>query len=335
MCWGRGSCPNSKCNQELIWTDGHKVTFQSNSRYQLNDNIKRGVVSLTISQARLEDAGTYCCRIEHAGWFNDEKINIRLTVENAPPTTTVRTTTSTTTTTLKTTQAPTTLKTTTPTPVKTSTEPIYLWTTSVEVTTHPSPSVANDTSPPPPPLPSTTVSPAGTTEGKDLTLRSSGSPAVTTENKSWEVKPTSNQTAGTSAVTGFMPDHELNATTELKDKDQDHPTPSQWPESLSPNSNGNSDMFQGNVTAPLKKDTSTIIIALSVSLLALIVICVILLQLKGQKRGRYLLGLDPHLELVTHAEESVTEGQAEEKGSEENRAKEDKAGTNHIGMSED
>lgn len=93
-------------------------------------------------------------------------------------------------------------------------------------------------------------------------------------------------------------------------------------------------MFLGNVTAPLKKDTSTIIIAISLSVLALVVICVILLQLKGQKRGRYLLGLDPHLELVTHAEESMTEMPAEEKDS--NRAKEDKPETNHIGnMSED
>ncbi|XP_077324653.1 uncharacterized protein LOC143960202 isoform X2 [Lithobates pipiens] len=87
MCWGRGSCPSSKCNEVLIWTDGYKVTHQSSDRYQLNDNIARGQISLTISQASLSDAGTYCCRIEHHGWFNDEKKNIRLDMEKAPPTT--------------------------------------------------------------------------------------------------------------------------------------------------------------------------------------------------------------------------------------------------------
>lgn len=96
MCWGRGSCPSSKCNEVLIWTDGYQVTHQSSARYKLHDNIARGQISLTISQARMSDAGTYCCRIEHQGWFNDEKKNIRLDMEKAqpttPPTTTRRTT---------------------------------------------------------------------------------------------------------------------------------------------------------------------------------------------------------------------------------------------------
>lgn len=81
MCWGRGSCPSSKCNEVLIWTDGYQVTHQSSARYKLHDNIARGQISLTISQARMSDAGTYCCRIEHQGWFNDEKKNIRLDME--------------------------------------------------------------------------------------------------------------------------------------------------------------------------------------------------------------------------------------------------------------
>ncbi|XP_018413215.1 PREDICTED: hepatitis A virus cellular receptor 1 homolog [Nanorana parkeri] len=87
MCWGRGSCPKSQCNDVLIWTDGHRVTQRSSDRYRLNANIAGGQVSLTISQASISDTGTYCCRIEHAGWFNDEKKDIQLNMEKAPKTT--------------------------------------------------------------------------------------------------------------------------------------------------------------------------------------------------------------------------------------------------------
>ncbi|XP_069808796.1 T-cell immunoglobulin and mucin domain-containing protein 4-like isoform X2 [Dendropsophus ebraccatus] len=325
MCWGRGSCPNSKCNQELIWTDGQKVTYRASSRYQLWDRLSQGRVSLTITQAVAEDAGTYCCRIEHKGWFNDEKINVRLTVEKAP--TTVRTTTTTTTTkkttttattTLKTTPPPTTLKaTTTPPPVQTTPEPSIPLTTPVEETTQLPPSTSSTS---PPPLirtetpssltartitPSIIVSPDGTTEGTDMISRSSDVPE-------------------------FIPDHDLTTFADSKPEEQEHThTPSLWPESLPPSYNGMSDLLQGNVTALHTKDKSTLVIAISVSVFALIVICAILLQLKVRKQGQYPLGLDPHLELVTHAEETMTEIQAEAK--EPSTAKWDTTKTNHIG----
>ncbi|XP_069619496.1 T-cell immunoglobulin and mucin domain-containing protein 4-like [Ranitomeya imitator] len=358
MCWGKGSCPNSKCNQELIWTDGSKVTFRSSSRYQLNGRIRQGTVSLTIDEASLNDAGTYCCRIEHSGWFNDEKINIRLTVEKAP-TTTVRTTTPTPTT-KKTTQAPTTKKTTQalttkkttqepttkktiqatstrkttpePTGFTTTPEPSYIWTNPftipAEETTQLLPSVLKNTSPAlirPDTLPSLTA--------KTIDLSSKVFPLGSTEHTELTARSTEFPAATTenesitdepSVVPNFIPDHhELPSSEESKEEDQKYiPL---LPESVSPNNNGISDLFQGNVTKSPKKDTSTVIIAISLSVIVLIVICVILLQLKGRKRVRYLLGFDPRLELVT---QPLTELPTEEKDPE--RDEDDRAETNHI-----
>ncbi|OCT88274.1 hypothetical protein XELAEV_18016908mg [Xenopus laevis] len=113
MCWGKDACPSSKCNQPLIWTDGYKVTFKSSNHYELNGRITQGIVSLTIKSLTLRDQGTYCCRVEHHGWFNDMKLNIRLVVKKAPVTTKATTTTlRTTTRTIITTAKPTTIPTT-------------------------------------------------------------------------------------------------------------------------------------------------------------------------------------------------------------------------------
>ncbi|NXL00401.1 TIMD4 protein, partial [Mesembrinibis cayennensis] len=92
MCWGRGPCPNSKCNNKILHTTGNRVTFRKSQRYSLQGYISYGDVSLTIEKLKAEDAGTYCCRIEIPGWFNDIKKNMRLEVVRAPPvmTTTTR-----------------------------------------------------------------------------------------------------------------------------------------------------------------------------------------------------------------------------------------------------
>ncbi|NXV43404.1 HAVR1 protein, partial [Uria aalge] len=83
MCWGRGKCPASKCYQTIIWTDGWKVTERSNSRYILNGKLVMGDVSLTIVNAVEADSGTYCCRVEISGWFNDQISNHNVVVEKA------------------------------------------------------------------------------------------------------------------------------------------------------------------------------------------------------------------------------------------------------------
>uniref|UniRef100_A0A8B9SS59 Ig-like domain-containing protein n=1 Tax=Anas platyrhynchos TaxID=8839 RepID=A0A8B9SS59_ANAPL len=84
MCWGRGPCPNSKCNNKILHTTRDRVTFRKSQRYNLQGYISYGDVSLTIWEVMVEDAGTYCCRIEIPGWFNDIKQNIKLVVARAP-----------------------------------------------------------------------------------------------------------------------------------------------------------------------------------------------------------------------------------------------------------
>ncbi|XP_002194795.4 hepatitis A virus cellular receptor 1 homolog isoform X1 [Taeniopygia guttata] len=83
MCWGRDRCPSSKCSQPIIWTDGWRVTEQHSSRYQLKGDLQKGDVSLTIVDAREADSGTYCCRVEIPGLFNDQLINHKVMVKKA------------------------------------------------------------------------------------------------------------------------------------------------------------------------------------------------------------------------------------------------------------
>ncbi|XP_023609852.1 hepatitis A virus cellular receptor 1-like [Myotis lucifugus] len=86
MCWGRGPCPLSKCSNTLVSTDGYHVTYEKDKRFRMNGIISRGDVSLTIQNAALSDTGTYCCRIEYSGVFNDYKGNIFLEIKPAPTT---------------------------------------------------------------------------------------------------------------------------------------------------------------------------------------------------------------------------------------------------------
>lgn len=81
MCWGRDACPASKCSQPIIWTDGRKVTERHHTKYVLKGDLLKGNVSLTILNAQETDSGTYCCRVEIPGWFNDETTNLQVVVE--------------------------------------------------------------------------------------------------------------------------------------------------------------------------------------------------------------------------------------------------------------
>ncbi|XP_075622542.1 hepatitis A virus cellular receptor 2 isoform X1 [Balearica regulorum gibbericeps] len=84
MCWGRDSCPVSKCYRTIIWTDGWKVIEQYGTRYKLEGNLRKGDVSLTIVNAEEADSGIYCCRVEIVGWFNDQTSNHKVVIEKAP-----------------------------------------------------------------------------------------------------------------------------------------------------------------------------------------------------------------------------------------------------------
>ncbi|XP_069811279.1 uncharacterized protein [Dendropsophus ebraccatus] len=82
MCWGRGECPSFGCNKDIILTDGQKVTKRKSNRYQLLGNIGEGDVSLTITRATNQDEGTYCCRVNTRGPFNDLKVEREIRIRD-------------------------------------------------------------------------------------------------------------------------------------------------------------------------------------------------------------------------------------------------------------
>ncbi|XP_072006679.1 T-cell immunoglobulin and mucin domain-containing protein 4-like [Engystomops pustulosus] len=71
-CWGQGHCTLFSCKHKIVETYGHNVTWRRSDRYQLLGDITQGDVSLTITEVTKEDEGTYCCRVEIPGLFNDE-----------------------------------------------------------------------------------------------------------------------------------------------------------------------------------------------------------------------------------------------------------------------
>lgn len=80
FCWGRGYIPNSGCADEVIKSDGTSTISRLSERYLLMGDLDEGDVSLTIRQVQEDDSGTYGCRVEIPGWFNDHKHELILTV---------------------------------------------------------------------------------------------------------------------------------------------------------------------------------------------------------------------------------------------------------------
>lgn len=64
------------------------MTRRSSVRYQLLGELKTGDVTLTISNITENDSGIYGCRVQYAGWFNDEKYHVSLTIEKGKERTT-------------------------------------------------------------------------------------------------------------------------------------------------------------------------------------------------------------------------------------------------------
>ncbi|XP_069618048.1 hepatitis A virus cellular receptor 2 homolog [Ranitomeya imitator] len=81
MCWGRGSCAKIYCKNQIIEADSRNVTWRKSNRYQLLGNISQGNVSLTITGVTEDDEGTYCCRVEITGPFNDKKEHVSLEIK--------------------------------------------------------------------------------------------------------------------------------------------------------------------------------------------------------------------------------------------------------------
>ncbi|XP_068570716.1 cell adhesion molecule DSCAM-like [Cebidichthys violaceus] len=84
-CWGRGAIPNRGCANEVIRSDGTSVINRLSERYLLRGDVAVGDVSLTIRQVEEGDSGTYGCRVEIPGWFNDHKHQLTLTVVAVRP----------------------------------------------------------------------------------------------------------------------------------------------------------------------------------------------------------------------------------------------------------
>nr|XP_040030558.1 protein sidekick-1-like [Gasterosteus aculeatus aculeatus] len=84
-CWGRGAVPRRGCANEVIRSDGTSVTGRLSERYELKGDVGVGDVSLTIRQVEEGDSGTYGCRVEIPGWFNDHKHQLTLTVVAVRP----------------------------------------------------------------------------------------------------------------------------------------------------------------------------------------------------------------------------------------------------------
>ncbi|KAM4037232.1 hepatitis A virus cellular receptor 2 homolog [Anomaloglossus baeobatrachus] len=81
MCWGQSHCPFSLCNNEIIRTDDQKVTWRKSDRYQLRGIMSQGDVSLTITGVTKDDEGTYCCRVQVPGLFNDLKTEVEVKIQ--------------------------------------------------------------------------------------------------------------------------------------------------------------------------------------------------------------------------------------------------------------
>ncbi|XP_055461454.1 hepatitis A virus cellular receptor 1 homolog [Psammomys obesus] len=81
MCWGRGECTSDTCGQTLIRTDGHKIYYRTNNRYQLKSELLQGNVSLTIESVAESDSGVYCCRVETKGQDGVQSLNFSLQVQ--------------------------------------------------------------------------------------------------------------------------------------------------------------------------------------------------------------------------------------------------------------
>ncbi|XP_069052132.1 T-cell immunoglobulin and mucin domain-containing protein 4 [Lepisosteus oculatus] len=83
VCWGR-NCGTLWCSDTIVQTDGSRVISKVSDRYRLNGDIPAGQVDLTISRVRQADSGSYCCRVDIDGYFNDQKVSHTLQVLKAP-----------------------------------------------------------------------------------------------------------------------------------------------------------------------------------------------------------------------------------------------------------
>ncbi|XP_032068278.1 hepatitis A virus cellular receptor 1 homolog isoform X3 [Thamnophis elegans] len=82
-CWGR-SCPSmGSCSKKMISINKKLEIHGRLQKYHLMGSVSQGDVSLTIANITEDDVGTYCCRVEYDGLFNDGKMLFKLLIKEA------------------------------------------------------------------------------------------------------------------------------------------------------------------------------------------------------------------------------------------------------------
>ncbi|KAI5096710.1 T cell immunoglobulin and mucin domain containing 4 precursor, partial [Silurus meridionalis] len=79
VCWGR-DCGTFWCNDIIVQTDESGVISKVSDRYRLIGDVLSGQMDLGIQRIRRTDSGSYCCRINIDGLFNDKKVTYTLKV---------------------------------------------------------------------------------------------------------------------------------------------------------------------------------------------------------------------------------------------------------------
>ncbi|KAM9728999.1 hepatitis A virus cellular receptor 1 homolog [Menidia menidia] len=82
VCWGR-SCGTFWCSGILVQTDETGVVSKAEERFRLVGDVLGGNLDLEILEVRRSDGGTYCCRVDVDGFFNDKKVVMNLRVVKA------------------------------------------------------------------------------------------------------------------------------------------------------------------------------------------------------------------------------------------------------------
>ncbi|KAG5284924.1 hypothetical protein AALO_G00032000 [Alosa alosa] len=85
VCWGR-DCGTFWCNDILVQADDNGVISKISDRYRLIGDVLSGQMDLGIQKIQQIDSGSYCCRVDIDGLFNDKKVSYTLTVLKAPTT---------------------------------------------------------------------------------------------------------------------------------------------------------------------------------------------------------------------------------------------------------
>ncbi|XP_031427545.1 T-cell immunoglobulin and mucin domain-containing protein 4 isoform X1 [Clupea harengus] len=86
VCWGR-DCGTFWCHDILAQTDDNGVISKISERYRIIGDILSGQMDLGIQKIQQTDSGSYCCRVDIDGLFNDKKVSYTLRVSKAPTTT--------------------------------------------------------------------------------------------------------------------------------------------------------------------------------------------------------------------------------------------------------